>query len=58
MGLSDETLSNMFKDLGSHQKKIISTGHFEKKMKLSMCIALLYKVTKDHHQTNQTHDNT
>lgn len=58
MGLSDETLSNMFKDLGSHQKKIISTGHFEKKMKLSMCIALLYKVTKDHHQTNQMHDNT
>lgn len=51
-------LPSMFKDLGSHQKKKISTGHFEKKMKRSMCIALLYKITKDHHQTNQMHDNT
>lgn len=32
-------LPSMFKDLGSHQKKMISTGHFEKKMKLSMCTA-------------------
>lgn len=51
-------LPSMFKDLGSHQKKMISTGHFEKKMKLSMCIALLYKITKDHHQTNQMHNNS
>lgn len=45
---------NTLKNLGSHQKKMISTGHFGKKTKLSMYIALLDKITKDHHQTNQT----
>lgn len=36
------------------EKKKISTGHLEKKKKLSMCLALLDTITKAQHQTNQT----